>query len=121
MRSAIPQLDPGESAVIVEAIAHRGEIPYVALIPDPRRYARRVIGLGVNRAVLGADPGPAALGLHAPVICLHAGLFRARADAVGDLVKAVLQRLGTDRDRLEQDVVLWVARHCFSLLPRECP
>src|SRR5206468_11101105 len=81
MRSAIPQLDPGESAVIVEAIAHRGEIPYVAFIPDPRRYARRVIGLGVNRAVLGADPGPAALGLDAPVVGLHAGLLRPRADA----------------------------------------
>ena len=77
----------------------------------------RVVRLGVNRAVLGTEGAPAALGLHPAVIGLKARLLRAGADAVGHLVEAILQRLGPELDRLEEDVVLRVARHTV-LLPR---
>ena len=39
------------------------------------------------------------------------GLLRPGADAVRHLVEAVVQRLRADLDRLEEDVVLGVARH----------
>ena len=107
---------PGQRAVLVQPVAHGGQVAHVALVPDPRRDARGVVGLGVDRAVLGAARAPAALGLHAPVVGLHAGLLGAGADAVRDLVEAVLQRLRADLDRLEEDVVLGVTRH-VSLPP----
>ena len=111
MRAAVPQLDPGECAELVQAVAHRREVAHIALVPDPRRDPRGVVRLGVDRAILGAARTPAALGLHATVVRLHPRLLRAGADAMWHLVEAVLQRLRADPDRLEEDVVLGVARH----------
>src|SRR5262245_48781849 len=65
----------------------------------------------MDRAVLGTDRAPATFCLHAPVVGLEARLFGSSPDAVGHLIEAVLQRLRPELDRLEQDVVLRVARH----------
>src|ERR1700733_4079317 len=46
---------------------------------------------------------------------LEARLVGTRTDAVRHLVEAVAQRLRTDFDRLEQNVVFWVARHTSIL------
>ena len=117
VRSAVPELDPGERVELVQAVAHDRQVAHVVVVPDARRHAMRVVRLGVDRAVLGAEGPPAALRLHAAVIGLEAGLLRARADAVGHLVEAILQRLRPELDRLEEDVVLRVARHTV-FLPR---
>ena len=87
------------------------EVLDVVVVPEARGDAVRVVGLGVDRAVLGADRRVAALGLHRPEVRLVEGLLGAEAVAVGDLVEAVLHRLRADLDRLEEDVVLRVTRH----------
>src|SRR5581483_3751969 len=72
-----------------------------------------------DRAVLGAARGVAAFGLHGPEVGLAQGSLGAEAVAVGDLVEAVLHRLRADLDRLEEDVVLGIARHSRLLLGRQ--
>src|SRR5208283_2372290 len=100
-----------ERAELVDMIGHRLEVAHVALVPDARREAMRVVGLRMDRAVLGVDAGPAAFGLERAVRRLKARSVRARADAVRHLIKAIAQRLRADLDGLEQDVVLGIARH----------
>src|SRR5580704_15173982 len=72
----------------------------------------------MNRAVLGVDAGPAALGLERAVRRLESGPVRAGADAVRHLIEAVAQSLGPDLDRLEKNVVFGIARH--KLCPPSC-
>src|SRR5450631_2642528 len=69
----------------------------------------------MNRAVLGVDARPAALGLDRAVRCLKAGPVGAGADAMRDLIEAVAQGLRADLDRLEQNVVFRIARHTIFL------
>jgi hypothetical protein len=118
VRAAVPQLDAGQRAEVVQAIAHDREVADVPVVPDAGREPVGVVGLGVDRAVLRAAGPPAALRLDPAVIGLEAGLLGARADAVGDLVEAVLERLRADLDRLEQDVVLGIPRHASPLSSR---
>src|ERR1700676_280569 len=47
--------------------------------------------------------------------CLEARLVGTGTDAVRHLIATVAQRLGAEFDRLEQNVVFWVARPTFIL------
>ncbi len=115
MRGAVPELDAGQGAEVMDVIGHGAQIAHVARIPDARRQTMRVVRLGVNRAILGIDSGPAALGLQRAMRRLEARPVGARADAMRHLVEPVAQRLRADLDRLKQNVVFWVARHTLIL------
>ncbi len=97
VRAAVPELAGGQRVVLVEHVAHHREVPDVVVVPEPRRDAVRVVGLGRDRAVLGADAAVAALGLHRAEIGLVHRLLRAEAVAVRDLVEAVLHDLRAER------------------------
>ena len=114
VRAAVPHLDPRERTVLVDVLGHRTQIAHIALVPDPRRKPVRVVRFRVNRAVLGVDAGPTALGLQRAVGGLEAGLVGSGADAVRNLVEAIAERLRADLDRLEQNVVFRIACHIES-------
>ena len=101
----------GERPVPVRLLGHEPQRPRVLLVPQPGRHVGRLVGLGADRAVLGAHRRPAALGLHPPEGRLRPRLLDPEPRAVGDLVEAVAKRLRPDPDGLEEDVVLRVARH----------
>ncbi len=65
----------------------------------------------MDRAVLGADHAPAALGLDAAQRRQHARTEPPEPGAVGDLIEPVFRRDRADLHRLEQDVVAWITRH----------
>src|SRR3954449_12976643 len=108
---AVPELGSGERSVLVEHVAHEAEVLDVVVVPEARRHAVRVVRFGMDRAVLRADRGVAALGLHRTEVRLVERLLRPEPIAVRDLVEAVLHCLRPDLDRLEEDVVLRVTRH----------
>src|SRR2546425_7682125 len=81
------------------------QIDDVALVPQPRRVPRVLVGLGVDRAKFGADDRPASLGLHAAKARLRPRPVRAVAGAVRGLPETVAHRLRAERNRLKQDVV----------------
>src|SRR3989442_6013548 len=108
---AVPQLRGGKGAVLVEHLAHDGQVLDVVVVPKPRGDAMRVVRLGRDRAVLGTAGAVAALGLHGAEIRLAERLLRPEAVAMRDLVEAVLHRLWPELDRLEEDVVLRITRH----------
>src|SRR5882672_2474452 len=111
MGPAVPQLRGGKGAVLVEHVAHDGQVLDVVVVPKPCGDAMRVVRLGRDRAVLGTAGAVAALRLHRAEIRLAQWLLRPEAVAMRDLVEAVLHRLGSELDRLEEDVVLRVTRH----------
>ena len=90
----------------------------VAVVPHARRDVRRLVGLRVDRAVLGVDRGPAALGLDGAVARLRPRLLDAESGAVRHLVEAVAERLRPDPHGLEEDVVTRVATHAGSMQMR---
>ena len=105
MHRAVPELDARQRIVRVNAAHKRGLILDVVLVPELRVQVRLVVGLGVNRAVLGVDRRPAALGLHRPEGGLRLGVVDAVVGTVRHLHEAVLQRLRANLDRLEEHVV----------------
>ena len=109
--AAVPQLDPGQRTVLVRPVGHHLKRPHVLVVPQPGRHVGRLVGLGADRAVLGADRGPAALRLHPAEGGLRPRLLDPEAGAVRYLVEPVAQRLRPDPDRLEQDVVALLAAH----------
>src|SRR5579863_7577242 len=99
----------------MDVIGHGAQIAHIPGVPNARRQAVRVVRFGMNRAVLGVDSGPAALGLERSMRRLEAWLVGTGADAMRHLIEPVAQRFGTDFDRLKQNVVFWVARHARIL------
>src|SRR5437899_2569063 len=97
--------------MLVEHVAHDGQVLDVVVVPKPCGDTMRVVRLGRDRAVLGTAGAVAALGLQRAEIRLAERLLRPEAVAMRDLVEAVLHRLGPELDRLEEDVVFRVARH----------
>ena len=114
---AVPQLDAGQRAVLVDFVAHGTQVAHIAFIPDPGRNPHRVVGFGMDRAVFGVDRAPSALGLDAAMGGLEAGLFRTRADAVRALVEPVFHHLRTNLDRFEKDVVFGRSGVCHRSSP----
>ena len=83
----------------------------VVLVPQLGLGVGRSLGMGMERALVGADDGPSALGLHAP----HGG-FRARqqvthAAAVRHLEEAVARRYRADLHGFEEDIESGIAGH----------
>src|SRR6476469_6419946 len=101
----------GQRAVLVRAVGHHPKRPHVLVVPQPGRHVRRLVRLGADRAVLGADRRPAALRLHPAEGGLRPGLLDPEAGAVRYLVEPVAQRLWPDPDRFEQDVVTLLPAH----------
>jgi len=97
--------------MLVQAIVQVAQVDDVAVIPDARRHAVGVIGFRRDRTVFGAARTPSTFGLHTAIGRLRTRLLGAGADAMRNLVEAVLHRLRADLDRLEQNVVFWIARH----------
>ena len=105
------QLDPRQRAPFMALVRHMAMGDDIALVPEGGADRGRLIDLGMDRAGFGAERRPAALGLDRAMGGIGPGLQRAGPGALRHLVEAVLQRLGPDPDRLEQDVVAWIARH----------
>ena len=114
VRPSVVQLQPCERTVLVRGIRHQAQRAHVVLVPESSRDERRLVGVGGERGVLGADRGPATLGLHASVGRLGPGLLGAEPRAVGHLVEAVPERLRADPHRFEQDLVVRVHRCSLS-------
>ena len=117
MGATVPHFAAYQRPVFVAAIGQMAEIDDVALVPQPRMHARRIVGIGIDRAVFGAHGAPAALGAHRAIRCLATGLVRARTNAVRHHEKAVLHRFRPDLDGLKQNVVFRIACHEVSSLP----
>src|SRR5699024_9413610 len=77
MRAGIEELAAGKRPVLVDVLHHGSKVAHVAFVPDARRDPQRVVALGVNRALLGVDRAPAALGLDAPMRHLETGVVGA--------------------------------------------
>jgi hypothetical protein len=85
----------------MDVVGHGAQVPHVAGVPDAGGQAMRVVRLGMDRAIFGVDPGPAAFRLQRAVRRLEARSVRTRADAMRNLVEPVAQRLGSDLDGLK--------------------
>ena len=65
----------------------------------------------MDAALLGADDGPAAFGLHAPMRDIAVVLAVTHRIAVRHLIETILGDLRADLDRREQNVVAGIAGH----------
>ena len=74
------------------------------------------VGRGVDLDLLGADDGPASLGLDAAHDRVRGRVAVAHAVAVRHLEEAVARGHRPELDGLEQDVVARVAAHCAKRL-----
>src|SRR5258708_39038588 len=115
MGRAVPQLNSGKGAEVMDVIGHGAQIADVAGVADARGQAMRVVRFGVNGTIFGVDSRPAAFGFQRTMRRLESRLVGTRTDAMRHLIEPVAQRLGADFDRLKQDVVFWVARHTLIL------
>jgi hypothetical protein len=109
--AGVAQLDAGKGVVGVDGVGHLPQVAHVAGVPELAGDPGHDVTAGGDRADLGEDRRPAALGLHPAEGGLEPGLVRAGAVAVRDLPEPVPQRVRADPDRLEQDVVLGFAGH----------
>src|SRR5262249_2710923 len=109
--AAVPELDAGEGTVLVHGIGHQAVVADVGVAPQAAIGKGRVVGTRMYRAVLGVDHGPAAGRLHAAHRRQGLRPSPTHAGAVRHLIEAVLGRLRADLHRLEQDVVMRIARH----------
>jgi hypothetical protein len=107
----VDQLAAGERAMAMHGLGHMRQGRDVMVVPEPRLLIGRDIAGGMDLAFLGADHGPAALGLHAAHGRQRQRHVVAHAVAMGHLVEAVAGGDGADLDRLEQDIVTRIARH----------
>ena len=85
--------------------------PDVIFVPDSRTDGGSIVALGMDRAVLRVDDGPAAFSFHAANRRLRVWIVGAEPGAVRRLVEAILHRLRPDAERLEEHVVLRVTGH----------
>jgi NADPH:quinone reductase-like Zn-dependent oxidoreductase len=104
----VGQLEPGQRAVFVDRLGHQGQGRDVAIVPEPRLGGRPDVAAWVDLAFLGTDHAPAALGLDPA----HGG--GGARQAVAHAIAVRYHR--TDPDRLEENVVSRVPRHCLPPL-----
>lgn len=98
MQARVVELDAPQCAVRVDAVGHVAQADHVALVPEARGPVRRIVGFRVDH---GAERR------------LGAGALGARTVAMRRLPEPVLRCLRADLYRLEQYVVLRIARHYF--------
>src|SRR6267378_6926049 len=115
MHAVVPELHPRQGLVPVDLIAHVAQIDDVAVVPQTRRVPGILVRFRVDRAELGANDAPAALGLHAAKARLGTRALRAVTGAVGCLPEAIAAGLRTEADRLEENVVRWISCHQTDL------
>ncbi len=109
--AVVGQLHAGKRTVGVDGLDHQRQVFDVVVIPQAGLGLRRVVGGGVDHAFLGADHGPAALGLHLAHLRVGLRPVESHAGAVGDLIEPIFRHDRADLHRLEQDVVAWIAHH----------
>ena len=105
------QLHGGERAVLVHGLHPAAQLLRVLVVPEPAFAVRGGAGAWMDAALLRADDGPSAFGLHAPMRDIAVVLAIAHRVAVRHLIEAVLGDLRADLDRREQDVVTGIAGH----------
>src|ERR1700730_12835999 len=105
MGPAMPELDSGQRAILMDPLTHHREIAYVVIVPEPRGNGRGVVGFRVDRTVFGANGSPAALGFDGAVLGLETGPLRASPSAMRYLEEPVAQHLWPDGHRLEENVI----------------
>jgi hypothetical protein len=116
VRPAVIELEPRECPVLVGGVGHQPQGAHVVLVPEARGDQRRLVGVRRERGVLGAHGGPAALGLDAAMRGLRPRLLGPEAGAMGHLIEAVPERLRSDPDPFEQDLVVRIQRISSSRL-----
>ena len=109
--AAVGQLDPGERAVLVDAVAHERQVPDVSAVDEPAAHPGRDVAVVGEEADFGEHRPPAAFRLHAAERRLHSGAIRSGPVAVRHLPEAVPESLGTYCNRLEQDVMASLSGH----------
>ena len=114
MRSAVIQLEPRECPVRVGGIGHQPQGAHVVLVPEAGGDQRCFVRVRRERRILGADGGPAALGLDAAMRGLRPRFLGSEAGAMRHLIEAVPERLRSDPDRFEQDLVVLIQRFSSS-------
>ena len=113
--AVVHELDPGERAVGVHLLDEalvRGD---VRVVPQAPLDEAADVGGRVDLHLLGADDGPAALGLDAPHHGVGGRVAVPHAVAVRHLEEAVPRRHRPEPDRFEQDVVARVSAHANRL------
>ena len=109
--AGVAELDAGKRAMLVDLLGNAGQHRNVLIAPEAEFDIGRDIGAVVDLHHLGADHGPAALGLHAAHGGQRRGVAIAHAVAVRHLVEAVPRRHGADAHGLEENVVAGIAGH----------
>ena len=107
--AVVDELDARERPVLVHLLDHPGERRDVLVVPEPALGVRGDLGGGVDLDLLGADDGPAALGLDAAHERERRRVAVAHPVAVRHLEEAVARGDGPDPDGLEEDVVAGIA------------
>ncbi len=107
----VDQLHGGQRAMLVHRVHPTAKLLRIVVIPQSPLTIGCSAGTRMNAALLGADHGPTALGLHLPMGDVAVMLGVAHRVAVRHLIEAVLGDLGADLDRREEHVVAGVASH----------
>src|SRR5579875_268412 len=118
MRASVPELHAGQGAVFMDLLRHRREIADIAIVPQAGRQTMRIVRLRMDRAIFGVHCGPATFGFQRAVRRLKAGPIRPCADTVRDLIESIFEDLGTNLDRLEQDVEFAFGHYLFERHPQ---
>jgi hypothetical protein len=75
-QAAMPQFDPGQRAVAMHGLGHRGHVAHIAIVPERGIGGGGVVRTGMDRAIFGVHHAPAAFGLdpaHGRQVCGIAG------------------------------------------------
>ena len=109
--AGVGDLDAEQGAVLVHLVAGARENRDVVVVPQGEHHFREHLRAGVYAAMLGVDDRPAPFRLDPPHPGVAARAQSPHAVAVARLVEAVPGGLGTDADRLEQNVVTGISGH----------
>lgn len=110
----VDQFDGGEAAVLVDGIAHAGQIRHVRIVPQLGLGVMRRIARRVKIALFGGNDTPAAFRLHAAHGDHAIRKEPPHAVAVRYLVEPVLRRHRSDLHGFEQNIVSRIPGHDLS-------
>ena len=89
VEAVVRQFDAGQGAALVDLLRDAGQRGQVLVVPQPQLDERADVGCRVDLDLLGADHGPAALGLDPAHVGLAGRIAVSHAVAVRHLVEAV--------------------------------